>query len=157
MLTKTEQILSFLGAIHWGLEWAGYGGTQGYRRYAFGVLAPALAWPTLLMPIEYALISQFCTFTFLYYNDARSVVRGWSPPWYAVYRFVLTFVVGASIVLTLIGRGQIADKVTHQPGPADKMRALREKQLDELEEEEAKRKARLAAGGDEDQEEEEEE
>jgi hypothetical protein len=97
------------------------------------------------MPIEYALITQFCTFTFLYYNDARSVVRGWSPPWYAVYRFVLTFFVGASIVLSLIGRGQIADKVQRIPGPADRMRALREQQLEELEEEEAKRRARGGA------------
>jgi len=105
------------------------------------------------MPIEYALIAQFCTFTFLYYNDARAVIRGWSPPWYSVYRFVLTFIVGASIVLSLVGRGQIADKVTRVPGPADRMRALRERQLEELEEEEVKRRARQAAGEDEEEEE----
>jgi hypothetical protein len=105
------------------------------------------------MPIDYALIAQFCTFTFLYYNDARAVVRGWSPPWYAVYRFILTAVVGASIVLSLIGRGQIADKVTRVPGPAEKMRQIREQQLEELEEAEAKRKARAGSSEDEDEEE----
>ena len=62
------------------------------------------------MPIEYALISQFCAFTFLYFADARAVVRGWAPHWYSTYRFVLTFVVGASIVASLVGRGQIAGK-----------------------------------------------
>ncbi|KAL9038805.1 MAG: hypothetical protein Q9180_002911, partial [Flavoplaca navasiana] len=72
-------IISFLGAIHWGLEWAKYGGVQGYRRYAYGVVAPAVAWPTLLFPIEYALISQFTAFTFLYFADARACVRGWTP------------------------------------------------------------------------------
>ncbi|EEH40746.1 hypothetical protein PAAG_02722 [Paracoccidioides lutzii Pb01] len=97
-------ILSFLGAIHWGLEWAGYGGHVGYKRYAFGVVAPAVAWPTLFMPVEYALISQFCAFTFLYYNDARAAVKGWTPSWYHMYRFVLTFVVGASVVLSLVAR-----------------------------------------------------
>jgi hypothetical protein len=64
-------ILSFLGAIHWGLEWAGYGGYQGYKRYAIGVAAPMVAWSTLLMPVEGALISQFLGFVALYYVDTR--------------------------------------------------------------------------------------
>jgi hypothetical protein len=64
-------ILSFLGAIHWGLEWAGYGGYQGYKRYAIGIVAPMVAWSTLLMPVEGALISQFLGFVALYYVDTR--------------------------------------------------------------------------------------
>lgn len=100
-------ILSFLGAIHWGLEWAGYGGYQGYKRYAIGVVAPAVAWSTLLMPIEGALITQFLGFVALYYVDTRATYRGWTPSWYAIYRFVLTFIVGASIVVSLIGRGEL--------------------------------------------------
>nr|POE74629.1 hypothetical protein CFP56_37160 [Quercus suber] len=99
-------IISFLGAIHWGLEWAAYGGTKGYPRYMIGVTSTAMAWPTILLPVEYALISQFLVFNFLYYNDSRATKRGWAPPWYAVYRFVLTFIVGASIVVSLIGRGE---------------------------------------------------
>ncbi|KAK2731472.1 hypothetical protein FQN57_003367 [Myotisia sp. PD_48] len=118
-------ILSFLGAIHWGLEWAGYGGKLGYRRYAAGVIAPAVAWPTLLFPVEYALISQFFAFTFLYYNDARAAVKGWTPSWYAMYRFVLTFVVGASIVVSLIGREQLASHHESKHGVSDKIKLLR--------------------------------
>ncbi|KIX97384.1 uncharacterized protein Z520_06836 [Fonsecaea multimorphosa CBS 102226] len=140
-------IISFLGAIHWGLEWAGYGGYKGYPRYSMGIVATAVAWPTLLLPAEVGLIAQFLAFTFLYYNDARASNRGWAPPWYGVYRFVLTFIVGASIVASLIGRGQIADLVTRPPGPADRMRALRAKQMEELGPE--------PVGGDEDEEEEE--
>ncbi|EEP80463.1 conserved hypothetical protein [Uncinocarpus reesii 1704] len=118
-------ILSFLGAVHWGLEWAGYGGKVGYKRYATGVIAPAVAWPTLLLPAEYALITQFCAFTFLYYSDARAAVKGWTPPWYHMYRFVLTFVVGASIVASLIGREQLASHYDSKHGVADKVKALR--------------------------------
>lgn len=118
-------ILSFLGAIHWGLEWAGYGGYQGYRRYSYGVVAPAVAWPTILMPVEHALITQFLAFSFLYSVDSGAAAKGWVPPWYGTYRFVLTFIVGASIVATLIGRGQIADRIGRLPTPTERILALR--------------------------------
>ena len=111
------------------------------------------------MPIEYALISQFCAFTFFYFADARSVVKGWTPYWYSTYRFVLTFVVGASIVISLIGRGQIADKINRLPSPADRIRRLRDLQLDEMEQEERYKRERLVAHeeGEEDDEEDEDE
>lgn len=97
-----------------------------------GIIATAVAWPTLLLPVEVGLITQFLAFTFLYYNDARASARGWAPQWYGVYRFVLTFIVGASIVASLIGRGQIADLIERAPGPADKYRQLRAKQYAEI-------------------------
>ncbi|KAL8683539.1 MAG: hypothetical protein Q9186_000451 [Xanthomendoza sp. 1 TL-2023] len=150
-------IISFLGAIHWGLEWAKYGGEHGYRRYAYGVVAPAVAWPTLLLPVEYALIAQFTAFTFLYFADARACVRGWTPHWYMTYRFVLTFVVGASIVISLIGRGQIADKISRLPGPADRLKALRETQMEEIEKEERLRRARIVAADEEEEDDDDEE
>jgi len=146
-------IISFLGAIHWGLEWAGFGGHQGYPRYAIGIVATAVAWPTLLLSAEVGLITQFLAFTFLYYADARASVRGWAPSWYATYRFVLTFIVGASIVASLIGRGQIADLVTKPTGAADRMRRLRETQQQQLEREEAEKQ--LAGADDEDEDEDE--
>ncbi|KAL8939912.1 MAG: hypothetical protein Q9216_003101 [Gyalolechia sp. 2 TL-2023] len=147
-------IISFLGAIHWGLEWAKFGGTHGYRRYAYGVVAPAVAWPTLLLPVEYALIAQFTAFIFLYFADANAVVKGWAPPWYSTYRFVLTFIVGASIVFSLIGRGQIADKVSRLPSPADRLRDLRASQLAAAEQEERERRMRVVAEDEEAEEEE---
>lgn len=101
------------------------------------------------------LIAQFLAFTFLYYTDARASTRGWAPAWYSTYRFVLTFIVGASIVASLVGRGQIADLITRPSGPADRMRALREQQLAELESEDAEAQARAAnTDGDEEEEEE---
>jgi hypothetical protein len=152
---EITKIISFLGAIHWGLEWAGYGGTHGYPRYSIGIISTALAWPTLLLPAEYALISQFLVFNFLYYTDARATKRGWAPAWYGVYRFVLTFVVGASIVVSLIGRGQIADKIGKLPSPADRIRMLRYSQEELVSEEEDARRKFLGSEDDGDEEEEE--
>lgn len=120
-----------------------------------GVVAPAVAWPTILLPPTYALIAQFFAFNFLYYADTRATRRGWAPPWYGTYRFVLTFIVGASIVISLIGRGQIAETVHRLPGPADRMKALREHyermvEQGREEEEETRRQALEGAGGEED-------
>ena len=106
-----------------------------------GVVSTAFAWPTILIPVEYALISQFLIFNFLYYSDSRASRRGWCPPWYAVYRFVLTFVVGASIVASLVGRGQIAGHIERQPAPSDRIKRLSEWGQQEGEtEEEARRR-----------------
>lgn len=106
-----------------------------------------------MLPAEVGLIAQFLAFTFLYYADARASTRGWAPPWYSTYRFVLTFIVGASIVASLIGRGQIADLVTRPPGPADRMRALTQSQLEGLEAEDASGAANAEADEDEEEEE----
>ena len=155
VLLTTCQIISFLGAVHWGLEWAKFGGAQGYSRYAIGVVAPAVAWPTILLPVEYALITQFLAFNFLYFTDARATVRGWAPSWYSTYRFVLTFVVGASIVVSLVGRGQITDKINRLPGPADRLKALREVQMENLEKEEMEMRQKMVAEDEEAEEDEE--
>jgi len=141
-------ILSFLGAIHWGLEWAGYGGYQGYKRYAIGIVAPAVAWSTILMPIEGALITQFLGFVALYYVDIRATTRGWTPPWYRTYRFILTFIVGASLVLTLISRGELPD---HIPGSVDRAKVFSsgsEEALSKEEEARAQKKKNAAKSDD---------
>ena len=58
------------------------------------------------------------------------------------YRFILTFIVGASIVISLIGRGEVSAKVGRMPSAVDRVRALREGSEDKLAEEE---EARIAA------------
>lgn len=60
--------------------------------------------------------------------------------------------VGASIVLSLIGRGRITDKIGKLPGPADRIKALRDSQVESLEQEERERRVKKVAE-DEDQEE----
>lgn len=111
-----------------------------------GVLAPAVAWPTTLMPVEYALITQFLAFTSLYYADTRASRRGLAPPWYGTYRFVLTFIVGASIVVSLIGRGQIQGEMQQKPmGPAERIQKLTGGMSKQLEEEEEAHRAAIVA------------
>ncbi len=73
------------------------------------------------------------------------MVNGWAPHWYSTYRFVLTFIVGASIVASLIGRGQIADQINRLPSPADRVKKLRDLQYQAAEEEERAKRARLIA------------
>lgn len=76
------------------------------------------------MPVEYALITQFLAFVMLYSVDSSATVRGWVPPWYSSYRFILTFIVGASIVLSLIGRGHVGDRVGKAPSASDHFKEL---------------------------------
>lgn len=60
-----------------------------------------------MLPIDYALLTQFIGFTGMYFADSTATTNGWTPRWYMTYRFILTFVVGASIMITLIARGQV--------------------------------------------------
>lgn len=60
-----------------------------------------------------------------------------------MYRFVLTFIVGASIVATLVGREQISGIVGKDHNISEKISALLFLQKKEKEEAEARRKAEL--------------
>jgi hypothetical protein len=102
------------------------------------------------MPVEYALITQFLAFNFLYFADARATVRGWFPEWYSVYRFVLTFFVGASIVISLIGRGQIAKADHTLRNPVDYVKKDRDSQWESFEREEKERRAQMVKEDEED-------
>ncbi|BGP14193.1 hypothetical protein JCM10213v2_002133 [Rhodosporidiobolus nylandii] len=98
-------ILSFLGAVHWGFEWAKYGGVHGNSRYLLGV-APVLAgWSTLLIPGQMALVGQWASFFGMWYVDQKATTKGWTPRWYSTYRFWLTSLVGGSLLLSLAATG----------------------------------------------------
>jgi hypothetical protein len=83
-------ILSFLGAIHWGFEFAGYGGKQGPIRYAMGVFPVLVGWPSLLLSPQLALAAQWSVFTAVWYIDSRATVKGWAPKWYSTVRIAHT-------------------------------------------------------------------
>jgi hypothetical protein len=103
-----------------------------------------------MFPPVYALITQFLTFVGLYYVDATATTKGWTPSWYGTYRFVLTFIVGASIVISLIGRGEIAEETNKLPTAADRVTAFRENREHELAHEyEAANRAKIAAANNE--------
>ncbi|GAB1318236.1 Mitochondrial inner membrane protein 1 [Madurella fahalii] len=159
-------IISFLGAIHWGLEFAEKKASLDRTRfrYGIGVIAPAVAWPTIFMPIQWALVTQFLAFVSTYFVDSRATTKGWAPAWYGTYRFVLTAVVGAALLISLVGRakvgeghmslstGELMDRI--RPMAADqnrnwakeeeeeKMRIQKEKEEEEEKRKQAEKKAK---------------
>ncbi|KAI9508451.1 hypothetical protein F5148DRAFT_1196222 [Russula earlei] len=100
-VTYGAVMLSFLGALHWGMEFAGFGGHKGYSRLALGAAPVIYAWPTLALDPTMALIAQWVGFTALWYADLRATIGGWAPKWYSQYRFYLSLLVGTCIIGTL--------------------------------------------------------
>jgi Protein of unknown function (DUF3429) len=77
-VTYGAVILSFLGAIHWGMEFAGFSGQKGYARLGLGAAPVLFAWSTLALQPTSALIAQWAGFTGLWWADARVTSLGWS-------------------------------------------------------------------------------
>ncbi|KAJ7193870.1 hypothetical protein GGX14DRAFT_576940 [Mycena pura] len=103
-VTYGAVMLSFLGALHWGMEFAGLGGQQGWRRLALGAAPLLAAWPTLaLLEPTMALVAQWGAFTALWWADLKATSAGWAPKWYAQYRFYLSILTGTCILGSLAG------------------------------------------------------
>jgi len=85
-VTYGAVMLSFLGALHWGMEFAGYGGQQGYKRLALGAAPVLIAWSTLTLDPTPALAAQWMAFTGMWYADSRATSLGWAPKWFSQYR-----------------------------------------------------------------------
>lgn len=96
-------LLSFLGALHWGMEIAEYGGYKGYRRLCLGVAPAIVAWSTITLQPTTALLCQWLGFVGLWYSDNRATAWGWTPVWYSQYRFYLSLLVGTCIIGSLAG------------------------------------------------------
>lgn len=77
-ITYGAIILSFLGAIHWGMEFAHLGGEQGWKRLALGTLPVLFAWPTTFLSHGAALATQWAGFTSMWFLDQKATSRGWS-------------------------------------------------------------------------------
>ncbi|KAG6854580.1 hypothetical protein C0991_004916 [Blastosporella zonata] len=102
-VTYGAVMLSFLGALHWGMEFAGYGGNIGYKRLCLGAAPVLFVWPTLALQPMIALVWQWLGFTALWYADAKVTALGWTPKWYSQYRFYLSVLVGTCIIGSLAG------------------------------------------------------
>ncbi|EGG02044.1 uncharacterized protein MELLADRAFT_66561 [Melampsora larici-populina 98AG31] len=128
-------ILSFLGAIHWGIEFAAEGTKstpqlepKGVPRYLLGTLPVLLAWPTLLLPGQLALASQWAAFTIVWYTDMIATGKGWTPKWYSTYRFGLTAIVGGSLIITLAATNYWAIDDTGYSSTSRKLQVIRERE-----------------------------
>ncbi|KAF8559751.1 hypothetical protein OG21DRAFT_1402578 [Imleria badia] len=102
-VTYGAVMLSFLGAIHWGMEFAGLGGFKGYPRLLLGVSPAVVAWSTITLQPTSALLCQWLGFTALWYADNKVTAAGWTPKWYSQYRFYLSILVGTCIIGSLAG------------------------------------------------------
>ncbi|KAH9928486.1 uncharacterized protein BXZ73DRAFT_90560 [Epithele typhae] len=94
-------MLSFLGALHWGFEFAGYGGHKSYSRLLLGAAPVVFGWSTLALLPTSALIAQWAGFTTLWWADLKATGAGWTPKWYSQYRFYLSILVGSCIIASL--------------------------------------------------------
>ncbi|KIJ44299.1 hypothetical protein M422DRAFT_168276 [Sphaerobolus stellatus SS14] len=100
-VTYGAVLLSFAGALHWGMEMAGYNGQKGYPRLMLGAVPVMYAWSTLALDPVNALMAQWLGFTGLWWADMRATSAGWTPKWYSQYRFYLSVLVGTCIIGTL--------------------------------------------------------
>ncbi|MDX1709527.1 MAG: DUF3429 domain-containing protein [Rhodovibrionaceae bacterium] len=108
-------ILSFLGAVHWGLALAG-AGSQGdpraamtFNRLGWSVVPALLAWATLAMDPLVGLVGQIVGFAGMFFGDLAAVRRGYAPGWYLALRRPLTVIVilslGSSLMRAILGTG----------------------------------------------------
>ncbi|KAH7107582.1 hypothetical protein BKA62DRAFT_610808 [Auriculariales sp. MPI-PUGE-AT-0066] len=111
--TYGAALLSFLGAIHWGFEFAGFGGHHGAKRLMLGAAPVLFAWPTLLLEPTTAIIAQWVGFTALWGADQRITLRGWAPNWYSQYRFYLSILIGTCMIGTLAGTSYLGPSAGH--------------------------------------------
>lgn len=91
-------IVSFVGAIHWGLALAG--GAPAGRLYVVSVLPSLVAWPALLVDARTGLALLIAAFLGIWIHERVSLWSTLFPAWFARLRTQLTSV--AVIVLALL-------------------------------------------------------
>jgi hypothetical protein len=82
-------ILSFLGAVHWGLALRIPGGTPRVL-LMWGIVPPLAGWVALAFgpPLQHGVM--MLAFLAAFSADHRAVLSGFAPPWYARLRLMLT-------------------------------------------------------------------
>ena len=91
-------IVSFVGAIHWGLALGG--GAPAGRLYVVSVLPSLVAWPALLVGGRLGLLLLIAAFVGIWLHERSALWSTLFPPWFASLRTQLTSV--AVIVLALL-------------------------------------------------------
>ncbi|UEM21151.1 DUF3429 domain-containing protein [Skermanella mucosa] len=104
-------ILSFLGAVHWGLALANWGGdppspgnpapAMTWTRLGWSVVPPLVAWIAVALTAVPALVTFIVAFAGMYLGDRAAVRSGHAPAWYLPMRGVLTVLVILALALSL--------------------------------------------------------
>jgi hypothetical protein len=89
-------ILSFVGAVHWGMAMRGESAAPG-RAMTFSVVPALLGWFALSIPPAGGLAVLAAGFVLAYLMDACSVGAGVAPRWYRRLRIPLTVAVLACL------------------------------------------------------------
>ena len=101
LITYAAIILSFMGAIHWGMAMSKTDNKQ--NKYFITSVIPALAaWFSLLIPEFFSLIVLLIGFILLISYDLAVEKPQGFPNWYIPMRIKLTFVVSLSLVSALL-------------------------------------------------------
>lgn len=95
-------VLSFLGAVHWGLAMAD--GRPGWGRWAWGVVPALAGW--LLTALEFEPVQMGMALTLAFpvtlAVDVWLVRRGLAPAWYPALRIPLTIVVTLALAASTL-------------------------------------------------------
>lgn len=98
-------ILSFMGAVHWGLAIAEYGSDDGsepaWGRLGVSVTPALLAWFATFLVAWAALLVLIVCFVGLFFFDVRETRAGRAPAWYPRLRRPLTIIVVLSLAASL--------------------------------------------------------
>lgn len=101
LITYAAIILSFMGAIHWGMAMSKTDNKQ--NKYFITSVIPALAaWFSLLIPEFFSLIVLLIGFILLISYDLAVEKPQGFPNWYIPMRIKLTFVVLLSLISALL-------------------------------------------------------
>jgi hypothetical protein len=90
-------ILSFMGAVHWGLGMSNPG-KAGAWQLGLSVIPPLLAWLALALPLQWALPTLIVGFGAICIADAVATQRKLAPAWYPELRTPLTVGVMLSLI-----------------------------------------------------------
>jgi len=101
LLAYGAVILSFVGALHWGLAMSKQPvqGSHGARLYVGSVVPALLAWVALLLPPGWA-VAILLAGLWGHYAQDRRLARWWGlPDWYLPLRLALTSTASLALVL----------------------------------------------------------
>jgi hypothetical protein len=95
LLTYAAIILSFMGAVHWGLAMAAGAGTA--RWFVSSVVPALVGWCALMLAPRAACALFAIAFVAVYGLDHVAIAAGRAPAWYRRLRMPLTVVVVTSL------------------------------------------------------------
>jgi len=96
-------ILSFLGAVHWGVALRDGPEAEGlWPRLGWSVTPALIAWIASLMNPVPALATLIVGVAAAYFMDLRAREQGWLPGWYLELRKWLTILVVLSLAVSLV-------------------------------------------------------